>query len=94
MKILCKAVGAADGHTRITRGEDFLIAGGDEKTHRLLQETIIKLSKELQGSPSLEKILRLLSNSGIDDVGQIERIEAVSIEGSDDYPGTDYQLGR
>jgi hypothetical protein len=36
-----------DGHKRITRGKDFLLAGGSEETHGLMRETIVKVTERL-----------------------------------------------
>lgn len=38
---------AADGHKRLTRGRDFLLAGGSEETHSAMQETMIKVTEKL-----------------------------------------------
>ncbi|MEQ8847836.1 hypothetical protein [Botrimarina sp.] len=37
----------ADGHKRLTRGKDFLLAGGSEETHAQMQETMIKVTERL-----------------------------------------------
>ncbi len=37
-----------DGHTRITRGEEFYLVGGSEQTHDVMQEKAIKFSEVLQ----------------------------------------------
>lgn len=37
----------ADGHKRLTRGNDFLLAGGSEETHARMQETMIKVTEKL-----------------------------------------------
>lgn len=36
-----------DGHKRITRGKDFLLAGGSEETHSLMRDTIVKVTERL-----------------------------------------------
>ena len=36
-----------DGHTRLTRGENFLLAGGSYETHAKMQETAIKVNEQL-----------------------------------------------
>ena len=36
-----------DGHTRITRGEEFYLVGGSEQTHEVMQEKAIKFNEEL-----------------------------------------------
>jgi hypothetical protein len=37
----------ADGHKRITRGKNFLLAGGSEETHSVMRETILKVTDRL-----------------------------------------------
>jgi hypothetical protein len=36
-----------DGHTRVTRGENFLLAGGSHETHEQMQEQCIKFNEKL-----------------------------------------------
>jgi hypothetical protein len=38
---------AADGHTRLTRGKNFVLYGGSVETHAAMQETAIKLNEAL-----------------------------------------------
>jgi len=45
--LLGLAFDADDGHKRITRGPNFLLAGGSEQTHGLMRETIVKVNEEL-----------------------------------------------
>ena len=45
--ILGLAFDADDGHKRITRGKNFLLAGGSEETHGLMRETIVKVTERL-----------------------------------------------
>jgi hypothetical protein len=45
--LLGLAFDADDGHKRITRGNNFLLAGGSEQTHGLMRDTIIKVNEEL-----------------------------------------------
>ena len=45
--LLGLAFDANDGHKRITRGPNFLLAGGSQETHGLLQETAIKINEHL-----------------------------------------------
>jgi hypothetical protein len=45
--LLGLAFDAADGHKRITRGNNFLLAGGSEQTHGVMREIIIKVNEEL-----------------------------------------------
>ena len=45
--LLGLAFDADDGHKRITRGKNFLLAGGSEETHLFMRETIIKVNERL-----------------------------------------------
>jgi hypothetical protein len=36
-----------DGHTRLTRGKNFLLCGGSQETHGKMQETAVKLNEHL-----------------------------------------------
>lgn len=45
--ILGLAFDAEDGHKRITRGKNFLLAGGSEQTHGVMRETLIKVNEQL-----------------------------------------------
>ena len=36
-----------DGHTRLTRGKNFLLLGGCQETHAVMQETAIKINEQL-----------------------------------------------
>jgi hypothetical protein len=38
---------AQDGQKRITRGKNFLLAGGSQETHGMMQETAIKINERL-----------------------------------------------
>lgn len=37
-----------DGHTRITKGENFALFGGSESTHEQMQEKAIKMNEQLK----------------------------------------------
>lgn len=37
-----------DGHKRLTRGENFVLVGGSEKTHTVMQETAVKINEHLK----------------------------------------------
>jgi len=37
-----------DGHTRLTKGENFLLAGGSQETHSRMQETAAKINEHLK----------------------------------------------
>jgi hypothetical protein len=45
--LLGLAFDAKDGHKRITRGQNFLLAGGSEETHGLMRETILRVNAQL-----------------------------------------------
>ena len=45
--LLGLAFDAKDGHKRITRGNNFFLAGGSEETHGLMRDTILKVNEEL-----------------------------------------------
>jgi len=45
--LLGLAFDAADGHTRLTRGKNFVLCGGSEETHAVMQETAIKINENL-----------------------------------------------
>jgi hypothetical protein len=45
--VLGLGLDATDGHKRLTRGKDFLLAGGSEETHSRMQETMIKVTEKL-----------------------------------------------
>lgn len=37
-----------DGHTRITKGENFHLVGGSEETHSTMQEKAVKMNEHLE----------------------------------------------
>jgi hypothetical protein len=45
--LLGMAFDAEDGHTRLTRGKNFVLAGGSEETHAVMQETATKINEHL-----------------------------------------------
>ncbi len=46
-----------DGQTRITRGSNFLLCGGSQQTHAVMQETAVKINEQLdQRGKRLEDI--------------------------------------
>ena len=62
-----------DGHTRITRGKNFLLCGGSQETHGVMQETAIKVNEHLdRRGKRLEDVspgeLRDICGEVIDDV--------------------------
>jgi hypothetical protein len=46
--LLGLAFDANDGHKRITRGPNFLLAGGSADTHAVMQETAVKINERLR----------------------------------------------
>jgi hypothetical protein len=64
--LLGLAFDAADGHKRITRGKNFLLAGGSEQTHTFMREMILKVNERLDergqklGDVSAEELRELL----------------------------------
>jgi len=36
-----------DGHTRLTRGKNFVLVGGSHQTHAVMQETAVKINEHL-----------------------------------------------
>ncbi len=42
------AFDAQDGQTRITKGDNFLLCGGSQESHAVMQETAIKINEQLQ----------------------------------------------
>ncbi len=46
--ILGLGLDGKDGHYRRTRGENFLLVGGSEKTHEVMQEKALSLNEELR----------------------------------------------
>lgn len=36
-----------DGHTRLTRGKNFVLYGGSQETHAQMQETAVKINEQL-----------------------------------------------
>jgi hypothetical protein len=57
----------ADGHVRVTCGENFRLLGGSEQTHQRMQEVAIKINEKLS---SRGKRLEDLSGQEIKDIAQ------------------------
>lgn len=36
-----------DGHKRLTRGKNFVLCGGSQETHAVMQETAVKINEHL-----------------------------------------------
>jgi hypothetical protein len=45
--LLGLAFDAEDGHTRLTRGKNFVLCGGSDATHSVMQETAVKVNEHL-----------------------------------------------
>ena len=46
-----------DGHSRITKGDNFYLVGGSEETHEKMTETAIKVNEKLDSKgKSLEEV--------------------------------------
>ena len=37
----------SDGHVRLTKGDDFHLVGGSEKTHQKMQDKVMELSEDM-----------------------------------------------
>ncbi len=46
-RILGVGLDNEDGHTRLTRGENFVLYGGSQETHGRMQETAVKINEQL-----------------------------------------------
>lgn len=55
----------ADGHKRITTGENFALVGGTQETHELMTEKTIKLNEKLKARG---KQLETVSREEFDDI--------------------------
>jgi hypothetical protein len=48
-----------DGHTRVTKGDNFVMMGGSEETHERMTETAIKVNEKLSAKgKGLEEVSR------------------------------------
>jgi len=45
--LLGVALDNKDGHTRFTRGKNFVLLGGSHDTHAVMQETVVKINEHL-----------------------------------------------
>lgn len=64
-----------DGHKRLTRGKNFVLFGGSEQTHAVMQETAVKINETLdRRGKRLEDVsiheLRDICHEVTDSVGQ------------------------
>ena len=55
----------SDGHKRVTRGDNFLLAGGSKETHEQMTEKAIKINEKLS---SRGKKLETVSREEFDDI--------------------------
>jgi hypothetical protein len=46
--LFCFGLDGKDGHTRITKGDAFLLVGGSEDTHDRMQDFTMRLAKALE----------------------------------------------
>ena len=46
--LLGVALGAGDGHKRITTGDQFVLVGGSQESHDHMTETVVKTFEELK----------------------------------------------
>jgi hypothetical protein len=65
-----------DGHTRVTRGRNYLLWGGSRQTHAVLQETAVKVNERLdQRGKRLEDVsigeLRDICREARESIGEI-----------------------
>ena len=67
--LLGLAFDADDGQKRITRGKNFLLAGGSAETHGAMQETAVKINEHLDrrgkrlADVSVEELRDIVSDS-------------------------------
>ena len=55
----------SDGHKRVTRGDNFLLAGGTKETHEEMTEKAIKINEKLSARG---KRLETVSREEFDDI--------------------------
>ncbi len=55
----------SDGHKRVTKGHNFLLAGGTQETHELMTEKAIKINEKLAAKG---KQLEEISHEEFDDI--------------------------
>jgi hypothetical protein len=65
------AFDAEDGQTRITKGDNFLLYGGSQDTHAVMQETVLKINEHLDDrGQRLEEVSRKELRDILHDVWQ------------------------
>ena len=65
--LLGLAFDSDDGHTRLTRGKNFLLVGGSQDSHAVMQETAVKINK------CLDKRGKRLEDVSVDEIRDICR---------------------
>ena len=73
-----------DGHTRVTKGENFVLAGGSKETHREMQEKTIKMNEHLK---TRGKNLDTVSGQEFSDIAQKVGFKEVHLKRS--HPSSD-----
>lgn len=73
--LLGLAFDGTDGQTRVTRGKNFLLWGGSQETHGVMQETAVKINEQLdRRGKRLEDVsvqeLREICQEVTDSIGQ------------------------
>lgn len=48
--VLGVGLDATDGHSRTTRGDDFLLVGGSAETHERMQDLVVRMGEKLKRS--------------------------------------------
>lgn len=67
-KLLCGlGLDGKDEHVRLTKGPNFVLIGGSEPTHQLMQEKTIKLNEKIQ---KRGKTLDTISDKEFCEIGQ------------------------
>lgn len=56
-----------DGETRLTRGKNFLLVGGSQESHAVMQETAVKINEHL------DKRGKRLEDASVDELRDICR---------------------
>ena len=64
-----------DGHARLTRGDNFILCGGSQDTHAVMQETAVKINERLdKEGRRLEDVpvkeLRTICKEVVDSIGK------------------------
>lgn len=58
-----------DGQARISRGKNFVLLGGSEETHAVMQETALKVNEKLDSKG--KRLAELSSNEFRDIIGEV-----------------------